>query len=127
MKGKHHTIPIIKLWGKLLVPLQGDITDAQAEQLSTNVLELIQKSEPSGLVIDVSGLSLLDSYLCRLIASLAAASRLMGVRVVISGLIPEIAITLQAMGISFGEVKTAMSLEDALAELGLRVIEETET
>jgi rsbT antagonist protein RsbS len=122
MRRSHHAIPIIKLWDLLLVPLQGDVTDEQAEKLSADVLDLIQKTEPKGLVIDVSGLELLDSYLCSLVASLAASAKLMGVRVVISGLSSEIAITLQTMGISFGDVRTTLSLEDGLYALGLKVV-----
>jgi rsbT antagonist protein RsbS len=113
-------IPIIQLWGNLLVPLQGDVTDSQAERLRGELLRRIRESDVSGLVIDASGVSVIDSHLCGLLARLAAAAELMGVRSVLCGLSPDVVMTLQAMAIDLGEVETALSLETALDRLGVR-------
>ena len=112
-------IPIIRLWHLLLVPLQGQVSDDMAEVLSRSVLDTIHRSEVSGLVIDVTGLWLMDSHLCSLISKLALAAKLMGTETTICGMSPEIAITLQAMGLEIGDVRTALTLEEALAGMGI--------
>lgn len=115
--GTAETIPIIQLWGNLLVPLQGDISDAQAEWLRRALLRRIRETDVDGLVIDVSGVSVIDSHLCGLLANLAAAAELMGVASVLCGLSPDVVMTLQAMGIEL-EMDPALSLEEALERLG---------
>src|SRR6187401_1886617 len=71
-------IPIIKLWHLLLVPLQGELTDELAGQLTNEVLEQIHKFGSSGLVIDITGLWLVDSHLCAVLSQLSSAASLMG-------------------------------------------------
>jgi rsbT antagonist protein RsbS len=112
-------IPILKLWNILLVPLQGDVDDAQGEALCTDVLNAIQRSGIAGLVIDVTGLWLMDSHLCSVLSNLASSSALMGTHTVICGLSPEIALTLQSMGLDMPHVVTVPSLEDALGLMGV--------
>lgn len=112
-------IPTIHLWHLLLVPLQGDLSDAQADRLAQDVLARIRDSDARGLVIDVTGLWIMDSHLCSLISRLAAAAALMGANTLMCGLSPEIATTLQTMGLSLPGVRTERSLEDALAQLGI--------
>ncbi|MEM6996916.1 MAG: STAS domain-containing protein [Myxococcota bacterium] len=120
------SIPTIHLWHLLLVPLQGDLSDAQAERLAVEVLAKIRDSDARGLVIDVTGLWIMDSHLCSLISQLAAAAALMGATTVMCGLSPEIATTLQTMGLSLPGVRTERSLEDALARLGIGPVEEAD-
>lgn len=114
-----HAIPVIELWGNLLVPLQGDVSDSQAEHLRTDLLQRIRKTEATGLAIDVSGVSVIDSHLCSVLAGLVAASSLMGVTSVLCGLTPETVMTLQAMGIGLDDVDTVLSLEAGLERLGV--------
>jgi rsbT antagonist protein RsbS len=113
-------IPVIRLWGVLLVPLQGDITDAQVSQLVTAVLNEIRRGTGSGVVVDLSGLEIVDSHLCAAFTNLASAARYMGATTVLCGLSAEIAMTLQSMGIELQGVSTTLTLEQALATLGLR-------
>lgn len=115
-------IPIIPLWGNLIVPLQGDITDAQAAQLSSDVLRDIQRTGARGMVVDISGLWLVDSHLCAVLARLAASARLMGTRTVLCGMGADVALTLQSMGIQLEGVETALGLEEGLALLGVQVV-----
>jgi rsbT antagonist protein RsbS len=119
-------LPIIKLWDRILVPMQGEITDELAEQLSTEVLKIIYASGARGLVLDLTGVWIMDSHLCSVISNLAAAAKLMGTPTIISGLSPEIAMTLQTMGVELVAVQTALSLEQALLMLGLEVRREEE-
>jgi rsbT antagonist protein RsbS len=115
-------LPIIKLWNLILVPLQGDITDALADRLRENVLETINSSGAEGLVIDVTGVWMIDSHLCAVISNLAASARLMGTRSIICGMSAEIALTLQTMGVNMAGVKTALTVEEAFSLLGVRPV-----
>jgi rsbT antagonist protein RsbS len=114
-----HTIPVIHLWDNLLVSLQGDISDAQAEHLRNELLKRICAIEADGLVIDVSGVSVIDSHLCSVLAGITEAAGLMGVHSMLCGLSPEVVMTLQAMGIELDGIETHPSLEDALGALGI--------
>lgn len=113
------TIPVIQLWNLVLVPLQGDISDEQSERLSDDVLNRIHESNTVGLIIDLTGLRLLDSHLCAIISNLASAAALMGSQTVLSGLGPEIALTLQMMDMQLRGVTTVPTLESALELMGI--------
>jgi len=116
----YQRIPIIKLWTLLLVPLQGELTDYLANQLTTEVLALINEQGCSGLIIDITGLWLVDSHLCAVLSELSAAASLMGARTLLSGMKPDIALTLETMGVELKGVRTTLNLEDALSALGVR-------
>lgn len=120
---EYSRIPIIKIWHLLLVPLQGQIDDELAEQLRQDILHRIQSTDVAGLVMDVTGLWLMDSHLCAVLSQIAAAARLMGTATLICGMSPEIALTLQTMGLELPNVSTELSLEEALARLGVGVLE----
>ncbi len=115
-------LPIIKLWNQILVPLQGEITDEMADRLRTNVLEKIHSTGADGLVIDVTGVWTIDSHLCSVISRLAASAQLMGTRSIICGMSADIAMTLQTMGIDLSGIKTALTVEEAFAILGVRQV-----
>ncbi len=113
-------LPIIKLWDQILVPLQGEITDEMADRLRSNVLEKIHATGADGLVIDVTGVWTIDSHLCSVISRLAASAQLMGTRSIICGMSADIAMTLQTMGIDLSGIRTALTVEEAFAILGVR-------
>ena len=113
-------IPIIGLYDNLIVPIQGAIADDVMVTLQTDVMTRIQDGDARGLIVDVSGVEVLDSYMTRNLRDLALSARLMGVTAVVSGLRPAVAITLIEMGLEIPGVYTALDLERAL-EL-LRVI-----
>jgi len=112
-------IPVIQLWQRIVVPLQGDVTDETAAVLVDDVLRTIRDTAAAGLVIDVTGMWTMDSHLCHVIANLAAAAKLMGTPTVICGMSAPIAMTLQTMGADFRLAQTALTLEDALVRLGV--------
>ena len=116
-----NAIPVIELWGRLVVPLQGDLTDTQMETLQTTLLERIRQTGARGLVIDASGVWLMDSHLCAVLGRIAGAARLMGTRPVLAGLSPSVVMTLDQMGIALDGIETALGLEAALVRLGLDV------
>jgi rsbT antagonist protein RsbS len=118
-------IPVIELWGQIVVSLQGEIRDSQMSDLHTRVLRRIRDHGAEGLVIDASGVWLMDSHLCATLGRLASAARMMGTTPVLCGLTPEVVLTLQSMGIDLEDIETALGLESALEKLGLR-LERTE-
>jgi rsbT antagonist protein RsbS len=119
MSTYENRIPVIQLWQRIVVPLQGDVTDETAAVLVDDVLRTIRDTSAAGLVIDVTGMWTMDSHLCHVIANLAAAAKLMGTPTVICGMSAPIAMTLQTMGADFRLAHTALTLEDALEHLGV--------
>jgi rsbT antagonist protein RsbS len=112
-------IPVIRLWRRVVVPLQGDITDDSAARLVDDVLREIRDAAAEGLVLDVTGVWTMDSHLCHVLSNLAASARLMGTPTVICGMSASIAMTLQTMGTDFRTAETALTLEEALERLGV--------
>jgi rsbT antagonist protein RsbS len=112
-------IPIIRMWDQIFVPLQGNVTDVLAERLQIEVLESIATSKVPGLVIDLTGMWLIDSHLCAILSNIAVSARLMGTHTILSGMSPEIAVTLETMGIELDAIETALSVEEAFELLGL--------
>jgi rsbT antagonist protein RsbS len=119
MSTYENRIPVIQLWQRIVVPLQGDVTDETAAVLVDDVLRTIRDTSAAGLVIDVTGMWTMDSHLCHVIANLAAAAKLMGTPTVICGMSAPIAMTLQTMGADFRLAQTALTLEDALERRGV--------
>lgn len=115
----YNRIPIIKLWKLLLVPLQGEIDDKAAATLSAEVLERIHGTDVSGLILDVTGLWIMDSHLCALLTRLAQAAGLMGTKTILCGMTAETAMTLQAMGLELDGFDATLSLEQALEQYGV--------
>jgi rsbT antagonist protein RsbS len=114
-------IPVLRLWDRVLVTLQGDVTDEVAATMREQVLDAIHDRAVRGLVIDITGLLTLDSHLCYVLSSIAAAARLMGTPSVISGMNAQTANTLESMGIRLKDVRTAATAELALEMLGVQV------
>ena len=114
-----NNVTCIPLWDCLLVPLNGDVSDTQADALMTEVLERIQRDECFGVLVDLSGVWTLDSHLCSVLAQLSLAAKMMGAKTVLSGMKPEIAMTLEAMGIELRGIETVATLEDALGVMGI--------
>lgn len=120
MSDTRSSIPVLKIWDQLLVALQGDVSDRQADELSHSVLARIRDADVTGLILDVTGVFTLDSHLCAVLARLAASARLMGVRSVLCGLTPEVVMTLQAMDIELDEIDTMGTIEEALEVAGIQ-------
>jgi rsbT antagonist protein RsbS len=120
-------IPIIGLYDDLIVPIQGAIADDVMVTLQDDVTRRIQDGNVRGLVVDVSGVETLDSFLTRNLRDLALSARLMGVTAVVSGLRPAVAITLVEMGLEIPGVHTALNLERALELLQAAREEEART
>lgn len=113
MTGSSSHIPIIKLYDTLIVTIQVELSDSVVMALKDDIGQSIQKLGPKGLIIDVSGVEIIDSYISRAIRDIGLISRLMGVEAVISGLDPAIAMTLTEMGMDLEGVNTYLHLEAA--------------
>ena len=112
-------LPVISVWNHILVPLQGEISDAIAEKLVDQVLDTIRDTGAEGLIIDLTGIWMVDSHLCAVLSRLASAARLMGAHSIMCGMNAQVAITLQTMGIDMGVVRTVLTLEEAFKSLGI--------
>lgn len=107
-------VPIIPLESFLLVSIQEDLTDSEAERLQRRLLETLSSDRSRGIVIDVSGMDVVDSYFCRILRDTAAMSRLMGARTALVGMSPAVAMTLTELDLTMPGVHTDLSLERGL-------------
>ncbi|MEU6812817.1 STAS domain-containing protein [Streptomyces sp. NPDC046831] len=107
-------VPVLRLGDVLLVTIQGDLFDGAAEQLQQDIGETIARTRASGLVIDLSGVEIVDSFLGRVLAEIAAQARLLAARTVIAGMRPAVAITMVELGLTLPGLRTALSTEEAV-------------
>jgi rsbT antagonist protein RsbS len=114
-------IPILRLGSVLIVSVQGDLADAVAVALRDDVGAAVSSGRVTGVVLDVSGVAIVDSYLGRVLTEIAADCSLLGASTVVAGIKPAVAITLVEMGLRLDGARTARSLEAAVAMLGADV------
>ena len=119
-------IPIIQLYDNLIVSVQVSLSDQLVAQLKEDITAAIEQCGPTGLVIDLSGIDIMDSYISRALGDIGIIAKMMGVRTVISGVAPMIAVTLIEMDLDLKGVRTALTLELALEQLGYVLIRRTE-
>jgi len=110
-------IPILPIQDFLIASVQVALHDAQAIQFKDTVLQRIYETKAKGVIIDLTAIDVLDSFVGRLISDIAAMARLMGTIVVITGLQPPVAITLVELGLELHGVETALNLEKGIARL----------
>ncbi|MEU9918193.1 STAS domain-containing protein [Streptomyces sp. NBC_00490] len=122
--GFHHGVaahvPVLRLGEVLLVTLQGDLHDSMAQQLQQDIAATIVDSRVTGVVIDISGVEVIDSFLGRVLAEIAASSSLLAARTVLAGMRPAVAITLVELGLTLPGLRTALTTEAALELLARR-------
>lgn len=111
-------VPLLRLNARvLIVPLHGDIDDDGVLTFQDDLTHRVAADQVIGVVIDVSALDLIDSYMARVLNDTAAMLRLLGASVVICGIQPAVALTLVEMGRNLVDVPTAFNLERALHRL----------
>jgi len=113
-------IPILRIRGHLLVSVQTELADDVVEQFQNDVLSAIERERDrgGGLLLDISSLRVVDTFVARVLADTAAMAALMGRQTVLCGMRPEVAATLVQMGYLLPTVKTALSLDHGLDLLG---------
>ena len=111
-------IPILKLGSALLVSIQVDIHDRLAKALEEDLSTRIVETGARGVMIDISGLEIVDSFMGRMLDNIAAVSRLLDADTVVVGMRPAVAITLVELGLSLTGVKTALNVDRGMALIG---------
>lgn len=111
---EEHPIPLIRLYKNLIVSIQVSLSDALVARLTEDVTRAIEESEVAGLIIDLSGVDMMDSHITRCLRDLAVVAKLMGVDTVMCGLRPSVVITLVEMGLYVPGVTSTLNLERAL-------------
>lgn len=110
-------IPILRLGEILLTSIQVDLTDEDILQFQQDVLNEIKQRESQGIVIDITSLEVVDSFMARAINETASMARLLGAEVVVCGIQPSVALTLVEMGRGLIGVKSTFDLEQGLREV----------
>jgi rsbT antagonist protein RsbS len=104
-------IPILRFGSHLLVSIQVDIDDQMAVQLQDDLSAAIVKTSTRGVMIDISALDVVDSFIGRVLGTIAATSRILDAETVVVGMQPSVAITLVELGLSLKGVRTALNVE----------------
>ena len=110
-------IPILKLRGLLLVSIQVDMHDRLAMQLQDELTTKISETGARGVLIDISSLDIVDSFIGRMIANIAAMARVLDAETVVVGMQPAVAITLVELGLNLPGVRTALNVDKGMALL----------
>jgi rsbT antagonist protein RsbS len=110
-------IPILKVGDCLLVTIQVDMHDELAMSLQEDLTAQISKYASRGVLIDISSLEIVDSFIGRVLANIAAMSRVLDAQTVLTGMQPAVAITLVELGMSLPGIKTALNVERGMAML----------
>lgn len=111
------SIPILKLYNCLLVSIQWELDDQTALQFQENLLTKIHETDANGVVIDLTSVDVIDSFIAKILGDVINMSKLMGAKVVLTGIQPAVAITLVELGIHLQDVQTALDLEKGLERL----------
>ena len=111
-------IPILRMGDLLLVTIQVDMHDRLAMTLQDDLTERIVRDRSKGVLIDISALDLVDSFIGRMISNTAAMARVLDAQTVVVGMQPAVAITLVELGLTLHGVKTALNVEKGMALLG---------
>ena len=110
-------IPILRMGQFLLVTIQVDMHDRLAIALQDDLTQLISDTEARGVLIDISSLEIVDSFIGRMLANIAAMSRVLDAETVVVGMQPAVAITLVELGLSLTGVRTALNVDAGVALL----------
>lgn len=110
-------IPILQMGKTLLVTIQIDMHDQTALQLQDDLAGKIEQAGATGVLIDVSALEMVDSFIGRMLVSISGIARVLDAVTVVTGIRPAVAITLVELGLSLGGVRTALNVERGMAIL----------
>ncbi len=104
-------IPILKMGKALLVTIQVDLQDQMALALQDDLSSMIEKTGANGVLIDISALEIVDSFIGRMLASISGIANVLDATTVVVGMQPAVAITLVELGLSLDGVRTALNVE----------------
>ena len=118
-------IPILKMGSFLLVTIQVDMHDQLALQLQDDLTSRIVSARARGVLIDISSLEIVDSFIGRMISNIAGMARILDAETVVVGMQPAVAITLVELGLSLEGVRTALNVDKGMLLLQQRLAEES--
>src|SRR5215217_2645202 len=104
-------IPILRMGKFLLVTIQIDLYDRLATNLESDLVQMVNKTSSRGVLIDISALSIVDSFMGRILGNIGSMSKIMDAETVVVGMQPAVAITLIELGLSLKGVHTALNVE----------------
>lgn len=114
-------IPILKMGDFLLVTIQVDLYDQLAENLESDLVNSVKKYGSKGVLVDISSVSIIDSFMGRILGNIATMSGIMGAQSVIVGMQPAVAMTLVELGLSLAGVYTALNVEKGMDLLRAKI------
>lgn len=107
-------IPILRMGKFLLVTIQVDLYDRLATNLESDLVQMVNKTEARGVLIDISALSIVDSFMGRILGNIGSMSKIMDAETVVVGMQPAVAITLIELGLELKGVHTALNVEKGM-------------
>ena len=107
-------IPILRMGAFLLVTIQVDLYDRLALTLEADLVQMVQKINAKGVLIDISAVSIVDSFMGRIIGNIASMSKILDAETVVVGMQPAVAITLIELGLPLKGVHTALDMEKGM-------------
>lgn len=114
-------IPILRMGKLLLVTIQVDLYDRLAETLESDLVQMINKTGAQGVLIDISAVSIIDSFMGRIIGNIATMSKVLDAETVVVGMQPAVAITLVELGLPLQGVLTALNVERGMELLSTKI------
>lgn len=115
-------IPILKMGPFLLVTIQVDLYDRLALNLESDLVQMVDKTNARGVLIDISAVNIVDSFMGRIIGNIANMTRIMDAQTVVVGMQPAVAITLVELGLPLNGVRTALNVEKGMELLRSMVL-----
>jgi len=115
-------IPILRMGDFLLVTIQVDLYDRLAVNLESDLVKMVSKTGCSGVLIDISALSIVDSFMGRILGNIGSMSKIMDAETVVVGMQPAVAITLIELGLELKGVHTALNVEKGMELLKTKII-----
>lgn len=116
-------VPILKQGEFLIASIQSAMSDADTEQLQTDVMERVGRYRSRGIIVDVTAVDVLDSFAARSLRTLAHMTNLRGAETVVVGIQPDVAFAMVQLGMRFEDVHTALDLEEGLTFLNRHVVD----
>ncbi len=119
-------IPILRMGKFLLVTIQIDLYDRLATNLESDLVQMVNKTEAKGVLIDISALSIVDSFMGRILGNIGSMSKIMDAETVVVGMQPAVAITLIELGLELKGVHTALNVEKGMELLKEKIASDEE-
>jgi rsbT antagonist protein RsbS len=114
-------IPILRMGKFLLVTIQIDLYDRLATNLESDLVQMVSKTGARGVLIDISALSIVDSFMGRILGNIGSMSKIMDAETVVVGMQPAVAITLIELGLELRGVHTALNVERGMELLTKKI------